>query len=296
LYDPAASEGHILRDTGIQTRPDGTLVDRALELLNREPADSRTIAHDILGIKKAPRVVCERLATALLGSDPRIRQLPDGQWHVVATAGRSPGINECTFAVVDVETTGGRASGGDTITEIAIVLLHDGAIKVALDTLVNPERPIPRVVSRVTGITHDDVRDKPVFDDIADDVLSGIAGRVFVAHNMRFDWGFVSRMVRRTRDVVLHGPRLCTVTLARRVLPGIRYRNLDNLSHYFGIEIARRHRAGDDARATAQLLVHLLDLAMEQGASTLRDLEILSRRRTSRRRKRRARPGFLEEL
>lgn len=296
MYDVAFAEGATLKPIGVSTHQDGTLIDRALELLIREPVDSRTITADVLGIKRAPRVVCDRLATALLGSDPRIRRLPDGQWHVVPGGGRSPEIKDCTFAVVDVETTGSRASGGDAITEIGIVLVHDGTARVVLDTLVNPQRPIPRAVTRVTRITADDVRDKPVFDEIADDVLAHLAGRVFVAHNVRFDWGFVSNMVRRTRDVVLHGPRLCTVRLARRLLPGIKYRNLDNLSNYFDIQIERRHRAGDDAKATAQLLIRLLSVAEEQGATSLRDLEVLSRRRPRKRRKRRASPESMDEL
>jgi len=296
MHDVTFAERRLLKPTGIITHRDGTLVDRALELLIREPVDSRTITSDVLGIKRAPRVVCDRLATALLGADPRIRRLPDGQWHVVPGSGRSPSIKDCTFAVVDVETTGSRASGGDAITEIGIVLVHDGTVKVALDTLVNPQRPIPRAVTRITRITADDVRDKPIFDEIADDVLAHLAGRVFVAHNVRFDWGFVSHTVRRARDVVLHGPRLCTVRLARRLLPGIKYRNLDNLSHYFDIPIERRHRAGDDAKATAHLLVRLLDVAEEQGATSLRDLELLSRRRPRKRRKRRASPTSMDEI
>ena len=103
--------------------------------------------------------------------------------------------------------------------------------------------------------------------------------------------------MRRSRDVVLDGPQLCTVRLARRLIPGLKYRNLDNLSQYFGIEIERRHRAGDDAKATAHLLLRLLDLAEEKGATTLRDLETLCRRsRTRRRKRRRASPTSVEEV
>ncbi len=286
-----------MKPTGVQVRPDGTLVNRALELLEREPTDSVSITSDILGIRRAPKVVCERLVTALLGADPRIRRLPNGKWHRVATAGRSPTISDCTFAVVDVETTGSRATGGDMITEIAIVLVHDGDVKVALDTLVNPERPIPAIATRVTSITQHDVRNKPIFDEVADDVMAALAGRIFVAHNVRFDWSFVSKSIRRSRDVVLDGPQLCTVRLARQLIPGLKYRNLDSLSQYFGIEIERRHRAGDDAKATAHLLLRLLDLAQDKGATNLRDLETLCRRKKTRRRKRRrAAPTSMEEI
>ncbi len=282
---------------GLETLPAGTLVDRAMTLIGNGPADSVEIATEVLGIGRAPKIVFERLATALLGSDPRIRRLPDGRWDLVRTVGRSPRLNDCAFAVVDVETTGSRAGGTDKITEIAVVVLHGGTIEVVLDTLVNPERPIPSVVTSITGITQRDVRNKPVFDEIADDVMGALAGRVFVAHNMQFDWSFLSRSIRRSRDVILDGPQLCTVRLSKKLIPGLKSRSLDSVSTYFGIEIENRHRAGPDAIATAKVLRRLLPLAEEQGVRTLADLERLGRARAPRkRRRRRAAPQPLNEI
>lgn len=288
-------------DLGLYTRPTGTLIERALSYLDSRPAASETIALEILGIDQAPAVVSDRLATALLGADPRVRRLPDGRWDLVRTGRRSPRIEECTFAVVDVETTGSRASYSDRITEIAVVLLHGGEVEVALETLVNPERSIPSIVSAITHITAADVRDQPVFAEIADEVMSALSGRVFVAHNVRFDWAFVSRSLRRCRDVVLDGPQLCTVRLAKRLIPGLRSRGLDSVAHYFGVEIARRHRAGGDAMATAQVLDKLIERARERGATTLRDLERICQRRMGRKSKKKRRterslPSLLDEI
>ena len=104
-------------------------------------------------------------------------------------------------------------------------------------------------------------------------MLAALSGRVFVAHHARFDWGFLDAELRRARDLRLSGPRLCTVRLARRLLPQLRSRSLDSLTLFFGLENPARHRAAGDAVATAELLQRLLPLAREAGARTLADLE-----------------------
>jgi DNA polymerase-3 subunit epsilon len=156
-----------------------------------------------------------------------------------------------------------------------------------LESLVNPGRPIPPAVCAITNITNDMVREAPVFADIAERVVAALAGRVFVAHNARFDWNFVNAEVRRARDLALDGPRLCTVRLARRLVKGIASCGLDSLTHWFGFANPARHRAGGDARVTAELLDRLLLLAREDGARTLQDLAAIESRRAPRRPRRR---------
>jgi DNA polymerase-3 subunit epsilon len=236
-------------------------------------------------------VVAERLAVALLGPDPRASRDHQGRWRLTLTPRVSTTLDEAVFAVVDVETTGSRPANGDRITEIAVVLAGPrGRIETACELLVNPGRPIPTFASRLTRITNDMVRDRPVFPEIVDEVLSALAGRVFVAHNAQFDWRFMETEIRRARDLRLDGPRVCTVRLARRLVPEVKHRGLDSLSRYFGIEIDPRHRAGPDARGTARLLLRLLDRAAEQGAVTLDDLGRVGKQPTARRRRRSARP------
>ncbi len=280
--------------TGVRAAPRGTLVDRALTRLRDGAADSLTLAREVLGISQATRAIAERVAVALLGSDPRVRQTGDGHWALAAaTEDGVPSLADATFAVVDVETTGTRFARDDRITELAVVTLSGGHVEVVLDTLLNPGRPIPRFVAALTRITDEMVRDKPTFGDVADDVLAALAGRVFVAHNVRFDWGFVTSEVRRARDLDLEGPRLCTVRLARRLLPGLKSRGLDSVAAFLGVEIENRHRASGDAVATAHILRHLLERAEEQGIETLSDLQQLARRR---RRRKTALPTSMEEL
>jgi DNA polymerase-3 subunit epsilon len=156
------------------------------------------------------------------------------------------------YAIVDIETTGGNARQG-AITEIAI-LLHDG--KTALGefySLVNPEMPIPRYITALTGISDQDVADAPVFSDIADQVFAILQDAVFVAHNVNFDYSFLLHQL-QAAGYSLQSRKLCTVRYARKVVPGLSSYSLGNLCRDLDIPIENRHRAMGDARATRQLL------------------------------------------
>jgi DNA polymerase-3 subunit epsilon len=268
---------------GASTHPASTLVERVHQRLRLGPELSSTLCHEVIGLPGAPDVVCERVAVALLGADPRVRQLADGRWGLVPEAQGSPLLEECSFAVVDVETTGMRALGGDRITEIAVVVVQGDRREVVFDSLVNPGRPIPPAICAITNITDEMVREAPAFAHLADRIVAVLAGRIFVAHNARFDWGFLSAELLRSRDLALDGPRLCTVRLARRLVQGIRSCGLDNLTRWFGFENRSRHRAAGDALVTADLLHRLLVLARQEGARTLQDLAVIESRRTGRR-------------
>lgn len=272
---------------GTSVHPEGTLIERVLRTLRRGPERATALCRAVLGLPNAPDPVCDRIAIALLGADPRVRQLPDGRWGLVPEAQGSPLLHECAFAVVDVETTGMRATGSDRITEIAVVVVHGGQREVVFDSLVNPGRAIPPTIRAITNITDEMVRDAPAFAQVADQVLAALAGRVFVAHNARFDWGFLSAEIRRARDLALDGPRLCTVRLARRLVRGVRSCGLDSLTRFFGFENNARHRAAGDALVTADLLSQLLALARAEGARTLQDLAAIESRRLMARRRRR---------
>jgi DNA polymerase-3 subunit epsilon len=245
------------------------------------------LCREVLGLSEAPLLICDRIAVALLGSDPRVRRLTDGRWGLVPEVQGSPLLEECAFAVVDVETTGMRAAGSDRITEIAVVVVCGGRREVVFDSLVNPGRPIPPAICAITNITNDMVRGAPSFAEVSERVVEVLAGRIFVAHNARFDWNFVTAEVQRARDLALDGPRLCTVRLARRLVRGIRSCGLDSLTHWFGFANASRHRAAGDALVTAELLERLLTLAREEGARTLQDLAAIETRRAPRKPRRR---------
>ena len=267
--------------------PDSTLLERVLAQLRLGPRTPSILCHEVLGLLGAPVAICDRVAIALLGADPRVRQLADGSWGLVPEAQGSPLLDDCAFAVVDVETTGMRAGYGDRITEVAVAVVHGARREIVFESLVNPEQPIPRAICSITNITNEMVRNAPRFSEVAERLLAALAGRVFVAHNARFDWNFVSAELRRSRDLTLDGTRFCTVRLARRLVTGVRSCGLDNLCRFFGFQNEARHRAAGDALVTAELLCRLLTLAREEGARTLQDLMVIEARKSRIRRRRR---------
>ena len=270
---------------GLDVHPTSTLTDRALILLADGPQPSEAICREVMGLPVALPTVVERLVAALLGADPRVQRRADGRWVLVPAARGSPSIADCAFAVVDVETTGCQPSG-DRVIEVAVVLVQGQRRETVFDGLVNPGRPLPRQITWITRLTDADLRSAPPFEEIADGLLEALTGRVFVAHNARFDWGFIAAELKRTRGIALTGPRLCTARLARRLVPAAESCGLDWLSQYFGLENPARHRAGGDAWATAELLHRLIPLARETGAASLQELEALQHRRQGKRRTR----------
>jgi DNA polymerase-3 subunit epsilon len=223
-----------------------------------------------------PSDVTGTVVDALLGTDRRFRLRKDGRWEVVPRPGPpSPSLGSLRYAVVDVETTGSLRWRGHGIVEIAVVEIRDGFVCDTFQTLLNPGRPIPPFVTALTGITPAMVAGAPLFEHVAPRVFERLAGRVFVAHNVGFDWGFVRSHLQHSLGQVPEVPRLCTVHLARRLLPRVRRRNLDALSSHFGIEIHGRHRALGDALATARILLRLLDEARRVGIGDLSALGAL---------------------
>ena len=160
------------------------------------------------------------------------------------------------FAVVDIETTGSYASGNG-ITEIAIVV-HDGEKVINFfESLVNPHVPIPFFIQRLTGINNEMVANAPSFREIAAQVNELLQDKVFVAHNVNFDYSFVKHQL-KIAGFELDTRKLCTVRLARKVLPGMAGYSLGKLTHQLGIRHTEAHRAGGDALATAELLSIIL--------------------------------------
>jgi DNA polymerase-3 subunit epsilon len=161
------------------------------------------------------------------------------------------------YAIVDIETTGGNASGSH-ITEIAIII-HDGTkIIDRWETLVNPQKEIPLAIFSLTGINNEMVRDAPIFDDISEKVLEMLSDRVFVAHNVNFDYSFIRHQLEQS-GFKWTARKLCTVRAARKIKSGLRSYSLGKLCHSLDIPLTNQHRAGGDADATAILFSRLLE-------------------------------------
>ncbi|GAB1404673.1 exonuclease domain-containing protein [Lentimicrobium sp.] len=175
------------------------------------------------------------------------------------------------YAVIDVETTGGNFNSG-RLTEIA-VYLHDGnEIVDEFSTLINPEQPIPYMITRITGISNEMVAEAPRFCEIARRIVEMTEGAVFVAHNASFDYNFIRHEFKRL-GYTYKRATLCTVKLSRKLIPGQPSYSLGKLCNTLGIQINNRHRAAGDALATTHLFNMLLHIDREgitsQAANTI---------------------------
>jgi DNA polymerase III subunit epsilon len=312
--------------SGIRLRPaEMMLVSRARDFLAAGPSDAVDLIAHVCQLPGPPRSVAVHMAMALLAPWEEFAHDETGCWRLVgdavadvpstlehapasesalpARSARPPArhgvpddkLSDLSYVVVDVETTGGRSYGSDRITEIAAVVVERGEISRVYETLVNPQRPIPPMVTALTRITWDMVKRAPTFRDIVSDVADALRGHVFVAHNAGFDWRFVTTEIARATGERLEGRRLCTVKMARRLVPQLSRRSLDHLSRFYGVENTARHRAGGDAVATAKVFLRLLKEARDRGCVTWQELEaLLAIPSRGRRRRRRAMPHYLD--
>lgn len=159
------------------------------------------------------------------------------------------------YAIVDIETTGG--GGGARITEIAVFRHNGSEIVDFFHSLINPEIYIPPFITRLTGIDNAMVQDSPTFYDVQDQVRALTKDAWFVAHNAKFDYGFIKREF-GAMDEYFQRDLLCTVQLSRKIFPGLKSYSLGNLCQSLEIIIENRHRAQGDAEATVRLFEKLL--------------------------------------
>jgi len=167
------------------------------------------------------------------------------------------------YTIIDIETTGNGIKG-NRITELAI-FKHDGTkIVDEFTSLVNPQCPIPRFITGLTGIDNQMLRGAPLFSELADRVLKMTEGAVFVAHSVNFDYGVIQEEFRQL-GLDFRRKKLCTVRMSRKLIPGLGSYSLGKLCSAQGIPLQDRHRARGDAHATVLLFEKLL-LHPESGA------------------------------
>jgi DNA polymerase-3 subunit epsilon len=162
------------------------------------------------------------------------------------------------FAIIDVETTGGGIAG-NRITEICIALLKDGEVVNKYTTLVNPQRNIPQYITALTGIDDEMVANAPFFQDVAEKIEEFTKDAIFVAHNVGFDYNVI-RGEFRLLGQHYNRKKLCTVRLARKLIPGHLSYSLGRLCNTINIPHLNRHRAEGDVDATVILFQRLLSL------------------------------------
>ncbi len=165
---------------------------------------------------------------------------------------------------LDLETTGATLSF-DRITEIGLIEVEHGRLKGEWSTLVNPETRIPPFIEALTGISNDMVAVAPTFAEIARALRTRLEGKLLVAHNARFDYGFLKNEFRRL-DMKYRSDSICTVKLSRKLFPGHARHNLDTLMQRHDVTCNARHRALGDARVLWDLTQKWRD---EVGAEAL---------------------------
>jgi DNA polymerase-3 subunit alpha (Gram-positive type) len=176
-------------------------------------------------------------------------------------------LNECTFVVIDVETTG--VTSYDRICEIGITKIGKGRIVDHFETLINP-------VIRITntefhGIEDWMVQDAPLFEDVAWKISRFIGNSVLIAHNAPFDTRFMRYEFQRLGTDLSHYA-ICTLKLARRLHPEFPYHRLDYLTEQYGIVNKWPHRAGSDADCEARLFLRMKQGLRDHGIETLKSL------------------------
>ncbi len=160
------------------------------------------------------------------------------------------------YAIVDIETTGGYAASNG-ITEIAVFITDGTSVNNEFHTLLNPYYTIPHYIQSMTGITNEMVEYERDFKSIAEELYELLHDKIFVAHNVNFDYSFVNYHLAKC-GYELNCKKLCTIRLGRKIIPGLRGYGLDKICNHLGIEIEERHRAKGDAAATVKVFHHLL--------------------------------------
>ena len=181
-------------------------------------------------------------------------------------------LADCEFVVVDVETTGFSPKYGHRVVEVAAIRLDSQARPIdTYTTLINPEGRVGP--THIHGIEQEDVQDAPVFDEIAGDVSNILKGAIFVAHNVWFDYRFLRSEFSNFGYIIPDIPQLCTLKLARKLLPELPSKKLGKCCEHFNINLEEAHCAFDDALATGELLSKLLKMAKDKKLK-LEDLKL----------------------
>lgn len=172
-------------------------------------------------------------------------------------------IENLKFCVFDLETTGGNHQN-DKIIEIGIVRIENMKICEQKGMLIKPEIRIPDFIQKLTSISQDDVKNAPVIEEVIDEVLAMMEDCILVAHNTSFDIPFFNSVLKRLGRKELTNPALCTNLMTKYLIPNLMNSNLNYMSKIFNIKHNKAHRALDDAKATAELLINYLNIFIDK--------------------------------
>ena len=249
---------------------DSALVQETFDLLSKN--GGRATLSDIVDVIFRLSHVDEELAASLVDDmvrgDPRFR-MEAGHLTIIDDPIEHRLLSEIDFVVLDVEAIGTKGLPA-RIIELGAYRVRSGKILEEFQSLIDPGVPLPRFIAALTGITNEMLKGAPKFAEIVDAWLDFAGDAVLVAHDAKFDLALLNREIARVfPGCRMRNAELCTVKLARHMMRTLDSHRLDALAEHFGFEIIARHRAASDARATAQLLLRLLDQLESEGVRTL---------------------------
>jgi len=261
-------------DLPVAARPavgEPVMSDRLCALLVRRgrPLEVGQIVAQVLRLRGCPLTLQRRLVAELVDSDARLTWLGRDLVGLAPPRWASQNVADATFCIVDLETTGG-SPGSSKITEIGAVRVAGLEIVARFSVLVDPQRPIPETITRLTGITNQMVVGQPEIGAALEMFVGFARDDVLVAHNAPFDLRFLTYERRRTAGRYFTQPWLDTLTLARRLLAGrLGRHDLTTLSEWADTSVRPCHRALPDAEATAELLIRFLGMLAERDLDTV---------------------------
>jgi DNA polymerase III epsilon subunit family exonuclease len=245
-------------------RPDGATADELAALVFTQPGRDLAFAHHLVALLLEPDARFHFDEAAL-------------RWMVRDHALLAQALAETEFVVVDLETTG-ASPGATGIIEIGAVRVRGGRLHDTFQTLVNPGHPIPPFIQGLTGITDAMVAGAPPITVALQGFLAFAGSAVLVAHNANFDMGHLNATCRVHQGRAIDLPAVCTLRLARRLMPELERKGLDSVASALGIGVFDRHRGLGDARVTAEILCVFLERLAERGVPRLGDLLAFQRR------------------
>jgi DNA polymerase III subunit epsilon len=168
-------------------------------------------------------------------------------------------LDSLKFCIFDLETTGGNQDR-DEIIEIGVALVENFSITLEKNYLLKPRVKIPEFIQKLTSISNNDVKGCPEIEEVIDEILSLMKGRVLVAHNTSFDVPFFNSVLRRLGREELENKSICTNLMSKYLIPNLLNTNLSYMSKLFKVDHGKAHRALDDARATAKIFLIFLQI------------------------------------
>ena len=249
---------------------DALLITETIELLQSSGGRAPVVkvVDYVMKIRTPEPDLAKMLVSDLVEKDSRLHLNEDFLELIQTDFGQNK-LLETDFVVFDLETTGAKTPPC-RITEIGAYKIKNGKVVEEFQTLVNPETPIPPFITGLTGISDRMVRNAPRFPDVAKNFLDFIGESVLVAHNAHFDMRFLNHEIGRMYENYRVGnPHLCTVHLSRKLLPDLENHRLHTVAEYYSIYIKNRHRAADDALATANVFCNFLVQMHDAGITDL---------------------------